>query len=228
MDASTSVPQPVPLTSDKIDGEAAAGTPFPHPLAPAAEILLAAAADLSSALIRCGVADYLNYEATGLYEAGSAAIQSPNPYTRRVGLLNLLQALVDQPEAVSAAIDELHEALAKVQLLPVPTPAAVPPTVAWPEFAATANALLDDKDRSAPTRLDTVVVSPRVAGEAGALSRPPVTLWIEAELYVGASRDRLHRALSISHDHEQRVWLRTIDDELWLLAASEIAPRPAA
>ena len=224
MDASPSVPQRAP---DQIDGDAVTSAPLPHPLAPAAEILLTAAANLCSALMLGDITDCLNYEATGLYEAGSAALLSPNPYTRRVGLLNLLQAFVDQPEAVSAAIEELQEALAKVSLMPASLP-ATDASPAWPEFAATVNALLDAAERGTPDLLAVVVVSPRVAGHAAALSRPPVTLWIESELYVGSSRDKLHRALSITQDREQRVWLRTIDDELWLLAASEIAPRPAA
>lgn len=209
MDASTSVPQPAAPSADSTA----------PPLDLNTRNLLLVAERLMHALSEGGAFDSFEEHAAERFDAAMTMSERGDPASRRTAYLTLLDLLLAEPSRFRDALTDLHDQLAAA---PLPSPAD-----RWPDFAATANAVLDAAERRAP--FDTLVVSPLVALSVGHLTTPPVTRWIDGTLYIGASADRFYRVVTIDYDgpHE-RAFLTTAEHEQWLVLLHELAPRQGA
>lgn len=192
--ADQSLPQPSRATPAEIPADEATKVPEVPLLPLPAQDLLIAATDLCYALKLGGIADHLNEEGSRRFAGANAMLDSAHPATLRDGLLTALHVLIKQPPSVTAALTQLHDAIAELLLPRASLPSADAPADPWPDFIQTVDQVLKAADERmatiAPAPLTTLLVSPQIAVRAAALTSPPVTLWIEGELYIGASRDR--------------------------------------
>lgn len=180
-------------------------TDEPLLLDPSLRDLLNLVSSLTHALSESGAFDDLSERQAERVDAAMALIARDDPSARRVAYLQLLDLLLAEPERFRTVLTTLHDQLAAVTLPPpIPAPQPLP-------------------------HIDTMIVSPSIAQHLRQLTAPPVTRWIDGQLYISASGEQFERVHHTDYDRaHERAWLTTADGTHWLVPIPELAASRAA